>query len=198
MATYEFKVFLDRPPLDSDYDKLFAAGLDDAVPGTQNGRGSLDVARAAPNLADAIVSVATDLEKAGFSLSGIEETDLVSLRTVATRTERSYESVRLLAQGKRGPGNFPLPLSGDGWALYSWADVGSWFSNAYGTTVDDNEHDRIIAAAAHLLRARALVPSEPLSALLALAHNAPATSPSQVGSPLQQPDSTRVDRSAKK
>lgn len=174
MTTYEFTVFLDRAPVESDYDKLFEAGLDDATPGTQDGRGYLDVAREAPSIAEAIVSVASDAEKAGFAVVGVEENDLVSLKTVANRIGRTYESVRLLALGRRGPGNFPAPLSGDGWALYSWANVAAWFTAAYGTPAAASENDRIISAAGHILRARALVSSEPLSALVTLAHRPPA------------------------
>lgn len=170
MATYEFTVFLDRPLADSDYDKLFEAGLDDTAPGTHDGRGFLDVAREAPSLTEAIVSVASDAENAGFAVVGVEENDLVPLKTIAARIGRTYESVRLLALGKRGPGNFPPPLSGDGWALYSWANVAAWFAASYGTTAAASENDRIIAAAGHILRARALVSSEPLSALVSLAH----------------------------
>ena len=174
MPTFEFMVILDRAPIDSDYGKLFEAGLDDATPGTVEGRGFLDVAREAPSLADAIVSVASDAEDAGFVVVAIEGNDLISLKTVAARVGRTYESVRLLAVGKRGPGNFPAPMSGDGWSLYSWASVTKWFAATYGSAATVSNDERIIAAAGHILRARALVPNESLSALVAMAHR-PAT-----------------------
>jgi hypothetical protein len=42
--------------------------------------------------------------------------DLVSVRDIAQRVGRTRESVRLLVDGKRGPGNFPPPIGvvGDG------------------------------------------------------------------------------------
>jgi hypothetical protein len=99
---------------------------------------------------------------------GIEEEDLVSLKTMAHRLGRSYESVRLLAAGKRGPGGFPAPLSGDGWALFSWSNVASWFESNYGTGSSISDDDRLIAAADHLLRARTLVAGEMLAKLDAI------------------------------
>jgi hypothetical protein len=195
MPTFEFTVFLDHAPSESEYDRLFEAGLDDALPGTQDGRGFLDVTREASTLTEAIVSVASDAETAGFAVVGIEENDLVSLRTIATRFDRTYESVRLLAFGKRGPGNFPAPLSGDGWALYSWANVATWFATAYGTVAVASEHDRIIAAAGHILRARTLVASEPLAALVGLAHR-PALLGDTFDSPADANDRTENSSSA--
>jgi hypothetical protein len=179
MTICEFTVYLDRALVDEDYDKLFDAGLDDTTPGMQAGRGILDVSREAPSLIDAIVSVATDAEAAGFAIVGVEENDLVSLKTVAERTGRSYEGVRLMALGRRGPGSFPAPLSGDGWSLYSWADVAAWFSAGFGTALGVSEHDRIMAAAGHVLRARGLVSGAELSALIALARLSPRRAAAQ-------------------
>lgn len=155
MPTYEFTVALDRAPSDDDFDRLFDAGLDDTTPETRDGRGVLNVARDAATISAAIVSVVRDIERAGFRAVAIEEDDLVSLKTIAQRTGRSYESLRLLASGKRGPGGFPEPLSGDGWALYSWAQVADWYSSNYGAdelpAVTDDQ--RVVAAASLMLRA---------------------------------------------
>lgn len=171
MPTYEFTVTLDRLIQDEDYDRLFEAGLDDTTPEIREGRAVLNVARVAESLSSAIVSVASDAERAGFMVIGIEEEDLVSLKTIARRFGRSYESLRLLAQGKRGPGAFPVPLSGDGWSLYSWTNVAAWFRQNYATGQDTTEDDRVIAAADHLLRARTLVTGPVLAGLVALARN---------------------------
>lgn len=79
----------------------------------------LSVEREPETLPAAVLSVAADAERAGFEVVAVEEKDLVSLRTIASRLGRTYESVRMLSTGKRGPGGFPAPLSGEGWALYS-------------------------------------------------------------------------------
>ncbi len=157
LPIYEFTATLDRVPKEEDYDRLFDAGLDDTTPETRDGRGVLNVAREAKSLGAAIVSVVEQAGHAGFTVVGIDEEDLVSLKTIAGRLGRSYESVRLIAQGKRGPGGFPAPLSGDGWALYSWANVSAWFLIHYSTASSVTDDERLIAAADHLLRARTLV-----------------------------------------
>ncbi|MBD8729341.1 hypothetical protein [Frigoribacterium sp. CFBP 13707] len=155
MPTFEFTVALDRAPADDDFDRLFDAGLDDTTPETRDGRGVLNVAREAASMSAAIVSVARDAASAGFRVVDVVDDDLVSLKTVAQRTGRSYESVRLLATGKRGPGGFPGPLSGDGWALYSWALVSEWFAESYGAGAAPavSPDQRVLAAAALMLRA---------------------------------------------
>lgn len=83
----------------------------------------------------------------------------MSLKEIAQRTRRSYESVRLLAAGKRGPGGFPAPMSTEQWALYSWTLVSGWFAEHYGSE-EHNRYDREIAAADYLLRARHMVTSD--------------------------------------
>lgn len=70
--------------------------------------------------------------------------------------------MRLLAVGKRGPGGFPAPLQSEGWTLYSWSQVRDWFARHAPGSVRDTEErnlefDRVIAAADHLVRARALM-----------------------------------------
>lgn len=170
MPTYEFTVTLDRALVDEDYDRIFEAGLDDTTPGTEDGRGVLMVSRDAESLSAALVSIVEDAERAGFRVVGVEGEDLVSLTTIAKRLGRSYESLRLIVHGKRGTGGFPAPLSGDGWALYSWANVSTWFLANYGTGQPVTDDERLIAAADHLLRARALVDAPTLASLAVLAH----------------------------
>lgn len=153
MNHYEFTAILDRIPTDDEYDKIFEAGLDDTSPETRKGQCILRVNRESDSLVDAIVSVAEDVKRAGFRVIGIEEEDLVSLKTIATRLGRTYESVRKLARGTRGPGGFPAPISPHNWALYSWAEVARWLAKNYGMPLVGNDEARIIAAANHLLHA---------------------------------------------
>lgn len=87
---------------------------------------------------------AADAEMASFALAeSITETfpgaiavrvdqDLVSIPDVAERTDRSRESIRLLVEGKRGPGGFPSPIGivGDGIRVWPWATVVDWFATS--------------------------------------------------------------------
>ncbi|MCL2780480.1 MAG: hypothetical protein FWD74_03145 [Actinomycetia bacterium] len=159
MSVHEFTAYLDREPDDDELDALFEAGLDDATPEFGGGVGMLHVAREAARLDDAIVTVVDNAETAGFRVVAVEDEDIVSLKTIAARTGRTYQSVRSLATGQRGPGGFPIAISGDGWSLYSWTAVADWFARHYGNNLAVDDRIRTLAAADHLLRARALVPN---------------------------------------
>lgn len=159
MTTHTFTVMLDREPTDEEQDRLYEAGLDDASVGTENGSGLLHVDREALTLDDAILSVLHDLRLAGFRATGLLQSDLVSLKTIAQRAGRSYEGLRLLATGKRGPGGFPPPLSGDGWSLYSWALVSAWLRQHYGVADEADDYSRTIAVADLMARAQLIAHS---------------------------------------
>lgn len=62
------------------------------------------------------------------------EQDFVSIPDIAERTGRSRESIRLLVEGKRGPGEFPTPAGviGSGIRFWAWAAVLDWFSDRLG------------------------------------------------------------------
>jgi hypothetical protein len=153
MTTYEFTVRLDRPVGDdADHDHIFEAGLDDTTP--EGNR--LHAHRDAPDLITAIVSVARDAHRAGWHVTGIEHEDQVTLETIAERAGRTYESVRLLRSGQRGPGEFPEPTRVGSYSLYSWAEVAEWFRTRLGITLPQDLDEQLLAAADHLLRARSL------------------------------------------
>lgn len=65
--------------------------------------------------------------------------DLVSVSDIAARTRRSRESVRLLIDGKRGPGSFPPSVGtvGDGIRVWPWASVLIWFRDRLGDGLDE-------------------------------------------------------------
>ncbi len=154
----EFTCELDRMPTDEDLDALFEAGLDDSTPEIVDGRGILHVARQEESLPRAIQSAVRDIEATGLRVVALEDEDLVGLRTIADRFSRTYESVRLLSRGRRGPGGFPPAISRDGWELYSWASVAQWGNEHLGLDIEIDGRERVIAAADHLLRARAILP----------------------------------------
>jgi len=171
MRTYEFTFVVDHPLTDEEIDALFERA-DDVTPEQEQHRMLLGFDREAESLATALVSALGDVEAAGLTVGSVRSEDLVTLREIAARTSRSYEGVRMLAVGRRGPGGFPSPLESAGWTLYSWAQVRPWFTQHYprpdqDTETETFEHDRLIAAADYLVRARALMRGDDLAAGLA-------------------------------
>ncbi len=155
MSTHEFAFVVDHRLTDDEIERLFDR-VDDVTPEREPARTLLGFDREGETLPAALVSALHDVEAAGLVVGSVHSEDLVA------RTGRSYESVRLLASARRGPGGFPGPMSAEGWTLYSWAQVRPWFARHYPSNVRDRElltleHDRVIAAADHLVRARALV-----------------------------------------
>gem|GEM_PF-493863 len=167
MNTYEFTFVVDHRLNEDEVDGLFDRA-DDVTPEREQARTLLGFDRQATSLAEALVSALRDVEAAGLIVGSVRSEDLVTLKEIAARTRRSYESVRLLAAGKRGPGGFPGPMSSAGWTLYSWAQVRPWFAHhAPASSIDQDpltlEHDRLIAAADYLVRARALMRGDHLA-----------------------------------
>lgn len=136
------------------------------MPTGGNGTGTVMFSLDAESLAAALAAGVRMLHGIGIAVTGVESTDLVSLKDIAARTGRSYESARLLAAGERGPGGFPAALSTGQWALYSWALVSQWFADHFGGEAA-GEFDREIAAADHLLRARHILAADTHRAELA-------------------------------
>lgn len=146
MSSHEFTLILDHAPSGEELDALFEAGCDDSTPETVAGNGRLHFDRAADTLLQALTSAIRDVESTGLTVRAVASDDLVSLKDIAARTARTYESARLLASGKRGPGGFPPPM-----------------------TTAEPDH-KILAAVDHLVRARCLLENHEhsLTALAAL------------------------------
>lgn len=169
--TYEFTFVVDHPLSEDELDALFDRA-DDVTPEQGAHRTLLGFDREAGSLAAGLVSALGDVEAAGLTVGSVRSEDLVTLREIDARTGRSYEGVRMLAAGRRGPGGFPGPLESAGWTLYSWSQVPPWFTRHYpaaglGQESETFEHDRLIAAVDHLVRARALMRGDDLAAGLA-------------------------------
>ena len=154
MNEYSFTVRLNRIVTDAEFDAIIDAGLDASV--SDEGSVSLVmVSQEAATIDDAIMTVIGCLRELGLVPVGIANDDLVRVSDIARHTSRTHESVRLLAAGKRGPGGFPAPVSGD---LYSWEEVRRWFADYEGETAAYDAEDATLAAADLFLRAKVLRP----------------------------------------
>lgn len=158
---YEFTLIIDGD-VDSDevVDKLYDAGCDDATFGVLNGVQIGDFTREATSIFDAIRSAVTQVESVpGLRVRRIEPDDLLTIPEIAERLGRSAESVRLLANGERGGGAFPAPVSHlrTRHRLWRWSDVAAW---AEAAKPDEPElaDARVIAAFNAALEFRYLMP----------------------------------------
>lgn len=161
MSTQHFTLVLDHKPSGDELDALYEAGLDDATPATVSGTGWLHVDREADSLGHALTTAIRDVESTGLRVCAVAHGDLVSLREIARRAGVTYEAARLWSMGKRGPGGFPPhATSGDGWSLWSWAQVAWWLRDNELADVNTSDEDRLLAATDLLVRARNLSPDE--------------------------------------
>ncbi len=165
--THSFTLILDGPDVTAaaHLDALYEAGLDDALIGRRGAVQYADIDREAATFPDAVASAIGAIESAvpGLRVIRLEPDDLVTMVVVAARTGRTRESVRLLVEGKRGPGGFPPPIA---WVdaktrLWQWSDVAEWFA-AWGADVSVDEAQFIAAVNGALeLRRRARRLSRP-------------------------------------
>ena len=153
--THTFQVVFVAPGADSlepHLDALQAAGCDDAafMGPAVDGSFTAEFDREAPSFTMAVVSALEALRTAlaDVRLLRVQPEDIVSLSAIAARTGRTDESVRLLAQGRRGPGGFP-PAAGwisDKTQVWRWADVARWFADALGEPPEGGELAGFLAA----------------------------------------------------
>lgn len=145
MTVWNFQLRLNREPTEDEFDALYDAGLSDA--GIE---GSLvDVDREAPQLLAALASAARDIRKVpGLRAVGVETTDAVTLADAAQRLggRRTAESLRLLAEGQRGPGGFPRPIADTGKVrVFSWVEIVHWLREALGEDVPEANNELMLA-----------------------------------------------------
>ncbi|HEY0804058.1 MAG TPA: hypothetical protein VGD84_03290 [Pseudonocardiaceae bacterium] len=154
MTTWNFQLRLNREPTEDEFDALYEAGLSDAgIEGTL-----VDVDREAPTLLAAISRAAKQVRTVhGLHAVGLETADAVTLADAAARLgRRTPESLRLLAEGKRGPGGFPPPIVDTGKVrVYSWAEISAWLREALGEDVPVASHELVLADQALRLADRA-------------------------------------------
>jgi hypothetical protein len=110
--------------------ELFQAGVDDALIQVDGERITVEFEREAATLPEAVMSAIHEIESVeGCRVVRIGQDDLVSLAEIGRRIGKTRESIRLLAAGDRGPGDFPAPSQHiTSQQLWSWADVSAWLS----------------------------------------------------------------------
>lgn len=130
MQTFEFTLVVSGldPGEEGFEDRLYEAGCDDALVSIVKGSLVLDFAREAKNLTHALVSAIQDVQRAGARVVRVEPDTYVNVSDIAERAGLTRQAVSLMVQGKRGPGNFPLPamrVSSES-PLWDWLEVGRW------------------------------------------------------------------------
>jgi hypothetical protein len=174
--TYTFTLLLHGadPLTEENMQALDKAGCTDALFGRRGTVAYADFDREAASFGEAVLSAVRDVEGAipGLKVTRVEPEDLVSASQIAVRTKRTRESVRLLVEGRRGPGNFPAPAV---WVsstrkLWRWTDVADWFSTSLQNPVSDVEMAAFVASVNAVLTVRrhsAFLPSGPSKRQLA-------------------------------
>ena len=130
MKTYTLSVLCQGITLSDDVlERLFSA-LGDVVPVERDGAVIItaEVEDSPDDLSAAIFLVEAIMDAVPEAFVLRLDHDLVSVSDIAARTGRSRESVRLLVDGKRGPGGFPPPVGtvGNGIRIWPWASVLIW------------------------------------------------------------------------
>lgn len=142
-------------------DALYEAGCSDALFGARGAVHLGEFDRAASSFAQAVTSAIEQVEFVRpLRVLRVEPDELVSASAIAERVGRTRESVRLLIEGKRGPGDFPAPVA---WVdaktrLWRWSDVARWLRDTHGEEVPVGEGAEFLAALNAALDLRARVP----------------------------------------
>lgn len=116
---------------DTQVGAFYSHGCEDA---TLEDRGSLAMAtfyREAASPEAALNSALADIESAvaGAQVVGVDD-QLVNATDIADLVDRTPESVRQLASGARGTGDFPPPagIVGNGIRVWRWAEIRPWLA----------------------------------------------------------------------
>lgn len=132
MKHYNFLLVLSGIPTPAEdfEDRLFEVGCDDATLSLRSRVAFLDFDREASSFKEAVISAIQQVETIDktITVERVEPDDLVTAAEIARRINKTREYVRLLIEGERGAGNFPLPLSGIATKslIWSWLKVTPW------------------------------------------------------------------------
>jgi hypothetical protein len=163
MIQHQFMLKLNRDITAEEIQALTEVGCDDATVETRPLGTFLVFSRAAPTLAEAVVSAALDIEKiCGLRAVGVNCENLVNLRGIANMAGVTHEAVRLWATGRRNPSAFPNPIiiTPGGERIWDCEDVVDWLRQNKGRarrshrTKPADVRLRALSTAHYLLAAR--------------------------------------------
>ncbi|MGB1147060.1 MAG: hypothetical protein ACPG4M_04140 [Alphaproteobacteria bacterium] len=127
--TFEFTLILRGLDFDrqDDRDRLFEAGCDDAVLGIRSGWAFAAFDREATDYAEALLSAAADVQRAGAEVYAIEPDSYVTQADISSRSGLTRQAISQYVSGKRGK-HFPLPARNisTGSTLWLWPDVAAF------------------------------------------------------------------------
>ncbi len=134
---YEFVLVLNGVTFenfDVVSEALYEAGCDDATPGISNGIPMIVFDRTAGSFKQAVSSAFRDVSKASklckipLKIVRLDANSLASLTQIADRSGKTRQAIHNYLAGKRGLGNFPLPLQQpeNKTLLWRWSEVANW------------------------------------------------------------------------
>lgn len=133
MAAYTVSLLVENIDLSDDVLHLLFIELEDAIPSSINGVVTITAPVEAPDDESAAFRLIDQIHAVLPQAVPVRlDQDLVSIPDIAERFERGRESVRLLIDGKRGPGQFPASIGtvGNAIRVWPWAVVLDWFREA--------------------------------------------------------------------
>jgi hypothetical protein len=141
------------------------SGLQDqglSLPIDDDGIFEAEFDRTAVTFSEAVLSALADLQRVfpEADLVRVKPDDLVTISGIAERVGRSHESIRLLIDGKRGPGGFPQRAGtlGGKTQVWRWHEVVDWFEEKMNRPVPDSENAAFLAMINDLLSLRLAAP----------------------------------------
>lgn len=146
---FDFTVVLDsvRELTAAQAERLYRR-CRDATQSEADGVVRVTFSRKGRSFAEAVHRALTDLRKCGLRAARVETEPLVSAAEIAQLTRRSREGIRLLVEGRRGPGGFPPPVHtvGERFRLWRWPDVERWFANYERRPPRVEDHAPVVSA----------------------------------------------------
>ncbi len=163
MNDYTFTlIFLAPGETGDDLSVRLYERVDDASlmgPG-DDGSFACEFDRRAPSLPDALEVALSEFQSAlpEAVVLRVEEYDLATIADIAARAGRTPESVRLLMNGRRGPGGFPPPAGvlGARTKVWRWTDVAEWFEHTLGEPLPGTSDSAFLQAFNDALEIRRL------------------------------------------
>jgi hypothetical protein len=128
---------------------LVSRARSDAVVSEAGGATTVRARVRAPGPAAAVSQLVESVTKAAPAAVPLRvDQDLVSVTDIARRVGRTREYVRLLVDGKRGPGGFPAPVGvvGDGIRVWPWSVVLEWSNKVLGLELVEDAVPPLTAA----------------------------------------------------